>query len=56
MTRFVSFFVEMKTDIGILGASWRLRNLLGAKLLGYASVWLRTSLVTKSPDFILYPW
>ena len=27
---------------------------LGAKLLGYASVWLRNSLVTKSPDFILY--
>ena len=38
----------------ILGPSWRLRNLLGAKLLEYTSDWLRTSLVTKSPDFILY--
>ena len=47
-------FCKNATNIGILGASWILRNLLGAKLLGYASVWLRTSLVTKSPDFILY--
>ena len=53
MTRFVSL-CRNETNIGILGASWRLRNLLGAKLLGYASVWLRTSLVTNSPDFILY--
>ena len=29
-----------------------LRNRLGAKLLGYERVWLRTCLVTKSPDFV----
>ena len=30
-----------------------LRNRLGAKLLGYEQVWLRTCLVMKSPDFII---
>ena len=33
MTGSVSFCIN-EINIGILGASWRLRNLVGAKLLG----------------------
>ena len=40
-------FCRNETNIGILGASWRLRNLLDAKLLGWASVWVGISLVTN---------
>ena len=33
--------------------SW-VRSYLGAKLLGYEPVWVRTCLVTKSPDFLKF--